>query len=478
VTETSWQERLASFFRSVIPSDPQQLFFLAGTVCLIVASRLSWLPSERVLDRYHPYASDLYRLQFDTKIFLFYSSLLSLFSGFTGYFSCFRPGANPLRRVVVWVLLPSAVGVLLDVGRLVYVTSLFTSALNHSVLVILPSLSQLELWTASPGFHFAFVGTILVGWFSSRMRRGTASLPLTLPGAPTEEPTEPERWHRTQLLIWVLLGPLLFVATIPTGVIFMMPFVSSRLSPYLNTVMFAQLSSIVESLLYLAVIYWIGGTAFGKAVRASLRISKPIYYLAATAMPVTIAIIVSTGKYLFDRASWAAHEFGMQAAPLFGTYFTFPNPWLLLMFFAALFEEIVFRGFLREALILRYGLFRGVFLTGMVWAAYHFHSDANFNRTDQAMLLQLGVRIALCTAQNSVFCWLTLKSGSVLPSAIAHTLYNVLVIGGFGPDFPGKLGIQIVLWSVLAVSLFKYFPIQVPALQGGAATEAALKPAT
>src|ERR1700680_3878323 len=171
----------------------------------------------------------------------------------------------------------------------------------------------------------------------------------------------------------------------------MMPFVSSRLSPYLNTALFAQVSSVVESLLYLGVIYWIGGTAFGKAVRASLRISKPIYYLAAAAMPVTIAIIVSTGNYLFDRASWAAHEFGMQSAPLFGIYFTFPNPWLLSMFFAALFEEIVFRGFLREALILRYGLFRGVFLTGMVWAAYHFHSDANFNRTDQAMLLQLGV---------------------------------------------------------------------------------------
>jgi membrane protease YdiL (CAAX protease family) len=478
VTDTSWQERLASFFRSAIPADPQQLFFLAGTVCLIVASRLSWLPSETVLDRYHPYASDLYRLQFDTKIFLIYSSLLSLFSGFNGYFACFRPGANPLRRVVVWVLLPAAVGVLLDVGRLVYVTSLFASALNHSVLVTLPSLSQLELWTTSPGLHFALAGTILVGWFSNRMRRGTANLPLTLPRAPTEEPTGPEHWQRTQLLIWVLLGPLLFVATIPSGVIFMVPFVSSRLSTYLNTLMFAQVSSVVESFLYLGVIFWIGGMAFRKTVRASLRLSRPLYFLAAAAMPVTIAIIVSTGNYLFDRASWAAHEFGMQAAPLFGAYFTIPDPWLLLMFFAALFEEIVFRGFLRETLVLRYGLFRGVFLTGMVWAAYHFHSDANLNRTDQAMLLQLGVRIALCTAQNSVFCWLTLKSGSVLPSAIAHTLYNVLVIGEFGPHFPAKLGIQIVLWSVLAVSLFKYFPIQVPALQGGAATGTTLEPAT
>jgi len=478
VTDTSWRERLTSLLRSVIPADPSQLVFLAGIVFLIVASRLSWVPSERVLDSYHPGATDLFRLQFDTKIFLVNSTLLSLFSGFAGYFVCFRPGANPSRRVVVWVLVPAAAGVFLDIGRLVYITSLFTSALNHSVLVILPSLSQLELWIAPPGFHFALAGTILVGWFAARMQRGVASLPLTLPEPPAEDPIGPERWHRTQLLIWVLLGPLLFAATIPTVVIFMMPFVSSRPSTYLNTDWFVQVSSVVESLLYLGVIRWIGGTAFGKTVRTSLRLPRLAYFLAGAAMPVTIAIILSTGNYLFDRASWAAHEFGKQVAPLFHAYFTVPDPWLYLMFFAALFEEIVFRGFLRETLVLRYGLFRGIFLTGMVWAAYHFHFDANFNRTDQAMLLQLGFRIAVSVALNSVFCWLTLKSGSVLPAAVAHALYNVLVVGGFGLEFPGKPEVQIALWSVLALLLFKYFPIQISTLRDVAAAGAMPEPAT
>ena len=478
MADTPWQKRLVSFLRTEIPADPQQLILLAGIVCLIVASRLSWVPSEIVLDRYHPYSNDLYRMQFDTKIFLIYSSLFCLFSGYAGYFSCFRPGANPLRRVVGWVLLPAAAGVLLDIGRLLYLNSQFTSALNHTVLVILPSFSQLKLWTAPPGFHFALAGTILIGWFTSRMWRGTASLPLTLPGAPTEEPTGPERWRRTQVLIWVLLGPLWFAATIPSGMVFMMPFVSSRLSMYLDTVLFKQMSSVVESLLYLGVMYWIGGAAFGKAVRSSVRLSKPPFFLAAAAIPVAIATIVSTGTFLFDRASWAANEFGLQAAPLLGAYFTIPDPWLLWMFFAALFEELVFRGFLRENLVLRYGLFRGIFLTGMVWAAYHFHSDANFNRTDQGMLLQLGLRISVCLVLNSVFCWLTLKSGSVLPSAVAHALYNVLVVGGFGPEFPGKLGVQIVLWGALALILFKYFPIQMPTSKDAAAVGVAPEPAT
>jgi membrane protease YdiL (CAAX protease family) len=478
VTETPWHVRLATFLRTVIPADPQQLIFLTGIVCLIVASRLSWLPPEEVLDRYHPYSSDLYQLRFDAKIFLIYSSMFSLFSGFAGYFACFWPGVNPLRRVAGWVLLPAAAGVLLDVGRLVYLNSQFTSGLNHTVLVVVPSFSQLKLWTAAPGFHFALVGTILVSWFSSKIWRGTVSLPLTLPGAPTEEPTGPERLHRTQLLIWVLLGPLLFAATIPSGMVFMMPVVSSRLSMYLSTVLFKQMSSAVESLLYLGVMYWIGGAAFGKAVRAWLRLSRPLFFLAAAAMPVTIATIVSTGSYFFDRVTWAANEFGKLVAPVFGAYFAIPDPWLLLMFFGALFEELVFRGFLRETLVVRYGLFRGIFLTGMVWAAYHFHSDANFNRTDQGMLLQLGFRIAVCLALNSVFCWLTLKSGSVLPSAVSHGLYNVLVVGGLGPEFPGKPEAQIALWGVLALILFKYFPIQMPTSQDAATDGAAPEPAT
>jgi len=200
--------------------------------------------------------------------------------------------------------------------------------------------------------------------------------------------------------------------------------------------------------------------------------------LAAVAIPVSIALIISTGSYLFDRASWVAHGFGNQAAPLFETYFTIPDPWLLLMFFAACFEEIVFRGYLRETLAFRYGLFRGIFLTGMVWAAYHFHADANNNRTDQGMLVRLGFRIVICIALNSVFCWLTLKSGSVLPAAVAHGLYNVLVVGGFGPEFPGKIEVQIALWGVLALLLFRYFPIQIPTMQNSVATGAMPEPAT
>jgi len=38
-----------------------------------------------------------------------------------------------------------------------------------------------------------------------------------------------------------------------------------------------------------------------------------------------------------------------------------PDPWLSLLFFGALFEEIIFRGLLQPRFIQRYGLYRGIF---------------------------------------------------------------------------------------------------------------------
>lgn len=455
----SWRDRLRTFLRSVIPQNPAQLVFLAGIVCLILASRLNWMPLEAAFERAGSGYLALVQLQSGTRIVLIFSALLCFFSGCAGYFVCFRPGRNPLRGVFVLVFLPAAAAILVDVGRLIYNNSQFTSALDHSLFGNLPSLQLLGAWTSSPGFCFALAGAILTGWFCSRMARGAATLPLTLPGTASEESVGRGEWPRTQLLMWVLVGPLLLAATIPTSAFVFLSFASSRLSSFVNSERFASVGSVVEPLLYLGVIYWIVGRPFDAAVRAALRAFRPIYFLIAAVSPVAIVVVLSTGTFLFDRFIRAEHDFGNMAPPLFASYFSVPDPWLFLMFFAALFEEIVFRGFLRATLVLRYGLYRGVFLTGIVWAAYHFHSDANVHLTLQGMLFQLAFRIGICTTLNFVLCWLTLRSGSVLPAAITHTLYNVLMRGRTGPQFSGELAILVVLWAVLGLFLFKYWPI-------------------
>jgi membrane protease YdiL (CAAX protease family) len=397
---------------------------------------------------------------YDTGIILIFPGLLSVFSGFAGYFVCFWPGVRPLRRTILVVLIPALAGIGLDLGRLIYVDSLFTSVLNHSLAGNLPGLTQLQLWTSAPGFHFAIAGIILVGVFAARLYLGLTSLPLSLPGTPANDSFDAEVWHRTQLVICVLLGPILFAVTIPSGMISMLPFVASRIPTIVESVWFPRISSPIESILYFGALCWVGGRSFRETARASVQLFQPVYLVVSAAVPVGIALIISTGNYLFDRSIWAENEFGYHAAPLFRSYVTFPDPWLLLMFFAALYEEIVFRGFLRTTLVSRYGLYRGIFLTGMVWAAFHFHSDASHYRTEWGMLWQLLLRVCISVALNSVFCWITLKSQSVFPAAVAHTLYNVFVIGGFGPEFPGKIEVQVALWGALALLLFIYSPIR------------------
>jgi membrane protease YdiL (CAAX protease family) len=62
-------------------------------------------------------------------------------------------------------------------------------------------------------------------------------------------------------------------------------------------------------------------------------------------------------------------------------------------------------------------------------------------------------------ALNFVLAWLTLRSQSVLPAAIAHTLYNVLVFSPNGPQFAGKGVLRVALWAALAYLLFRYWPV-------------------
>jgi len=163
---------------------------------------------------------------------------------------------------------------------------------------------------------------------------------------------------------------------------------------------------------------------------------------------------------LIDRSVWAAYHIGAAAAPQLGSYFNFPNPWLFFMFFGAIFEEVVFRGLLQTTFIGRYGLYRGIFLTGIIWAAYHFNSDALLHPTEEGVLSQLGFRFFMCLSLGFVLSWLTLRSASVLPAAVAYAFYNVLV-SEFGPPFPGKTMVQVALWAVLACFLFRYWPVLV-----------------
>ena len=110
-------------------------------------------------------------------------------------------------------------------------------------------------------------------------------------------------------------------------------------------------------------------------VKRAMRWCRPWYLALGAAPAFAVSAFVSVGQYVFDRVDWVAHSFGMTAAPQFAAYFSVPGAAQLLLFALRFPKRCIFRGLLQPRLIDRYGLYRGLFLVGIVWAAFHFFSD-------------------------------------------------------------------------------------------------------
>jgi membrane protease YdiL (CAAX protease family) len=383
------------------------------------------------------------------------------FASVAGYFVCFWPGSRPLRRILRLIYLPAIAGLCFMFGRLVYLTAPSSSVLEGTGSLMAHKMSWAWSlpWKLLPGSHFCLIGLFLITIYTSRLAFGIAALPLSLPADAPSTAQDPVAWERVQYLIWALVGPLYLLSSSLAIVTVGIPIVlSSRILAYVQSDWFPMFSSVAEGLLIFVVISWIAGKGGRQVMWKTIRLPEPAYAGLSLAIPLGIAVLLSTGQYVFDRVQWAAHSFGNMNPPQFVSYFTFPDPWLLFLFFAAFFEEMIFRGLLQRRFIQRYGIYRGIFFVGIVWAAFHFSSDFAFARvTDQEAILKLASRTFTCLVLSYVLGWLTLRTGSILPASLAHTFYNVLVFSDFGHPLIGKSTIQLALWAVLAYALFHYW---------------------
>jgi membrane protease YdiL (CAAX protease family) len=345
-------------------------------------------------------------------------------------------------------------------GGFVYLSGPSSSVLESTGSAVAHRINwaQIMLWKLPQGFQFSLTGLLLIAIFTSRLAFGIATLPLALPGRHGLQSDDFGSWRRLLLLIWFLVGivflPVALLSFITTGVPFLL---TSRLPSYVQSDWFSRLSPIIGGMVILGIALCIAGRDGRQAVRNSIRLPGLKWPLLALAFPIAVDVVISTGQYVLDRSQWAVHEFGKFAPPQFQSYFDVPSIWLLLLFFGAFFEELVFRGLLQPRFIHRYGLYRGIFLVGIAWAAFHFFPDFSFSRsTDWQVLSDLAYRLFMCLALSFVLAWLTLRSGSVVPAAIAHTFFNMLVVSPLGPPFAGKGMLRVALWTTLAYVLFRY----------------------
>ena len=455
-------KRLAQFLRSVIPSDPWQLVFLAGVIFLFICPRLSWRPNAEIfMSKAVPVglASESVTKSFGLVIMLLYPII---FAGLMGYATCFYPGPRPVRRILWLVFLPTLFSLVCALF-VFYQNSWSPSSVLESHSLIPPAFRWLRasFWKFPVGFDFCVFSLLLLAIFVIRLRSGTSSLPLALPGPVVASGESADLWPKFQILIFTLLAPLFLIAGF-IGVLLALPLFFSR-GP--SQLIYADVGRIVGSVLEAALLIflalWILGPWGRNAARRSLQLPEPRYALLALLLPIFISVLPQVTDYLIDRTYWAIYLFNQDFPPQIASYFDLSRLWdprLLLMTFGAFAEEVIFRGLLLDKLISRYGFHRGIFLTGIVWSAIHFRTDSYFGLSVGGVLLNLAHRILVCLAMNYALAWMTLRWKSIIPAGITHTVSNILVVAGINDSIPWSADFRILEWAAVAFLLFRYLP--------------------
>jgi len=194
-----------------------------------------------------------------------------------------------------------------------------------------------------------------------------------------------------------------------------------------------------------------------RMIPAMLRIPRAKYLGIALLLPAAIATIAPLASYFHARVLWSIHGWGIHPFPLPRAFFELQRVSSVYYLASALMEEIAWRGYLQPRFIRRYGLARGIFLVGVVWGAFHFAGDFAPRMSAQDVALEFVVRLASTVFLSYVLAWLTIRSESILPAAVAHGMYNIFLGSGSLP-FHNPLWLTSLLWALAGFALFHFFP--------------------
>jgi len=427
---------LGEFLRTVLPEDLTQLLLIFGAVCLFISPQLRWGLSLNV-----PLFTRLGMLEFAPHAIPF--------AGAAAYFICFRPGSHPVRRLFWWVCFPALAVLVAECCFYIYLAIKANTVASFALL-----------WKLGPGFHFAVVGLVFVAAFTFRVALGSASLPLKLPQRAASASDDGSSWRSLQIVLCILVvwQPLVWCAAF---VLFLLMHLQAANRLLRHEWLFSALTFTIPFGIFVGLTVWMTGKKAWTALRRSVRLPVPESFLLAIVFPFVTVFLGSLSYYLLERARWALETSEKSAPSQFAAYFGFPAAGIVLsLIFPAFLEEVIFRGLLQPRFVRRYGILRGIFFLGIIFAAWHFESDFSPQFSDGLVLVQLGLRVLLSVALGMVLGWLTLRTGSVLPAALAHAIYNSfakLPSIGWGA---GQSALIHLSWGLLAYILFRYWPIK------------------
>jgi membrane protease YdiL (CAAX protease family) len=460
-------KRIVVFARSVIPRDPSQLFLLAGSVLLLISMQLRCFPQisdysyQSVYDLPDPYRSWYF--------FSIAARLPIFFAGAAGLFICFWPGTRGARRLLTLVLLPSFAGIAAICGRFLYVSQL-PDFPRESVLKAGPHNEAWALgtvWNLGPAVHMSVLGFVLVLIFFSRLTTRVSRLPVLVRHTVDVSPSDGRAWNRTLLFVWISMA---FITAIGSAAAFSV----LSIYDYLEGFGFHSLpaanfvATTVAMSCFLGIAAWAAGEDRWRRFREFSRLPDAKFGLLGIIFPTAIEQVPKFVAYVSARIHWASFEFARLAPPVFSSYFALPTPIHLWNLPGAFFEEIIWRGYLQPRFIQRFGIVRGICLLGASWGASHFTGDFTRVGTDTAVFSQFVFRLTTCITMSYTLGWLTLRSRSVWPAALAHGFSNVWI---FSPRY-SLVGIQdgflrsaivTACWAVLGFVLFRYWPPSIAA---------------
>ncbi|MGD0403373.1 MAG: CPBP family intramembrane glutamic endopeptidase [Candidatus Acidiferrales bacterium] len=457
--------RLALFVRSVIPLDPTQLFFLVGSVLLLICMQLRChplLPSYALKGSYGDAFVDEYQ---SWLLFSIVARLPIVLAGAAGLFVCYWPGLHPFRRILGFVVFPSFAGIAALCVRFLYVSQ--QSNFPHASVMQRGPHNEAwafsTVWTLGPALHMSVLGFALVIFLVSRLAAGVSTLPVSLPPAGDVLPGDDKIWKRILVFVWISITCISAIGALANTALEGFYFLLAESGTYRSSPPGDALISALSTACLVAIAAWAVGEGRWIELRQFTRSPETKFAVLGVIFPTVIELVPSVVAYVSDRIHWAAFLFGQVDPPFFPAYFLIPNPLFLWYLPAAFFEEIIWRGYLQPRFVHRFGILRGIFLLAIAWSAFHFLGDFLRMTEDHQVFVQFFFRISSCVAISYVLGWLTLRSGSIWPAAIAHGLSNIWVLtmvnslDGHQSPFSRRI-IVTVCWGLLGFALFRFWP--------------------
>lgn len=149
-----------------------------------------------------------------------------------------------------------------------------------------------------------------------------------------------------------------------------------------------------------------------------------------------VAVAVGVGVGLGDRVPTIGRLLADERAAGIGSAGLAYEVLLRIPFGTALFEEVAFRGVLLGLVAERYGMVAGVVVSSLVFGLWHIGpgiATLRLNAPDMSVVrlaAGVSVMVVVTAVAGAAFCWLRIRSGSLLAPILAHWATNGFGLGG------------------------------------------------